>query len=483
MSKATKPQKIYRRSVQGVTTFIVTAAQNATGLNIPFIRSLEQLAEHRSAAAIYVIPYRYKNPTSNWNKGNENDEWWDHEAAHYLCNKRKRLNKNLTLMGDIPIAATSPNPLSDMDGITRGGSGIFGHPRVQLRSVARTADHPRIITTTGSCTLENYTNTSLGKRGEHHHTAGATIVELRGKLFHMRQINATEDGSFVDRNWLYTPRGWKTAPRPLSLNVGDTHVGETDPEVDEATFGVDGIVETYKPQYIFFHDLFNGTSCNPHTKDNYLAIMESIMTGSGNVRAEVEAAAQYVVDRTPKGSTAVIVPSNHNDWLTRWCLRTSLQGSGINRAFLRETDAKLEAKQRQGVVAERLEAFSYWLEELLPKTGQFRILGRDESFKLAGVETLHGDAGINGGKGSLKGFSKLDVKVTFGHTHQEGIEGGAFNNGTSTRIKMSNRPGYCRGPGSQTQTHTLQYFNGKRTLIRTINGEYQACLRLTLLRC
>lgn len=471
MSKADEPKKKYNKSIRGVTTFVVTAAQNATGLNVPFMRSLGNLCNHRSAAGLYVIPYRYKNPTSLWTEDQDGDEWWSDAVEPNLCNQRKRLNKNLVLMGDVPIQATSSNPLSGMEGMTHGESGIFGHPRVQLRSVPTLGEYPRVITSTGSCTLRNYTDTRLGKLGEFHHTTGAVIVEVRGKIFHLRQINATQDGSFVDKDYLYTPNGVRRAPRPLSLNCGDVHVGETDPRVEEMIFGSDGMVARFRPQYMFFHDVFNGTSCNPHTDKNYLAIMERIMRGSGDVRAEVLRCAEWIDRRTPKGTTAVIVPSNHNDWLTRWMQSTDPRFSGVNRSFWRDTDAMLEAKQRDGVDAERLEAFAYWLDELLPDDGRFKVLKRDDSFVLEGVENgLHGDAGINGGKGTLKSFSRLDLKVTFGHTHVEGIEGGAFNNGTLTRIRGVS---YAKGPSSWTNASTLQYFNGKRTLIRSINGEYE----------
>ena len=470
MSKATQPKKIFRRSTRGVTTFIVTAAQNATGLNIPFIRSLEQLANHRSAAEIFVVPYRYKNPTSRWNTENEHDEWWSDEATPYLCNERKRLNANLMLMGDIPIQATSKNPLNSKHSMSHGESAIYGHPRVQLRSIATLSDYPRIMTTTGSCTLRNYTDTDAGKSGFFHHTTGAVIVEVRGKIFHMRQINATKDGSFVDKHWLYTPRGRQRAPRPLSLTCGDVHCGATDPQIDAAIFGPGGLVKRFKPKYIFLHDLLDGASVNPHTKDNFLALLQSILSGTGDVRGEVERTAAWLDERIPKGSVGVVVPSNHNDWLTRWVKETDPRRSPPNTRFWGETFNKMEDKIKQGVPAERLEAFNYWLAELLPKDGRFKILARDESFVLKGVENgMHGDAGINGGKGSLKAMSTLDLKVTFGHTHVEGIEGGAFNTGAM----LSKKQPYTKGASSWTNACALQYFNGKRTLIRFINGEYE----------
>ena len=110
-----KPQKavIFRRTVGGKTTILVTAAQNATPISVNFVKALEAHANAVNAADILVIPYRYKNPTSRFGNKEENDEWWDERITPYLCNQRKRLNSNLILMGDIKIQATSRQAAGD----------------------------------------------------------------------------------------------------------------------------------------------------------------------------------------------------------------------------------------------------------------------------------------------------------------------------------------------------------------------------------
>ncbi|MFK5283800.1 hypothetical protein ACI3PL_29915, partial [Lacticaseibacillus paracasei] len=65
--------------------------------------------------------------------------------------------------------------------------------------------------TTGACTLPKYyDNKFVSKRlsyiADHDHTIGAIIVEIENdKLFHFRQIQADENGSFIDYGVQYNP--------------------------------------------------------------------------------------------------------------------------------------------------------------------------------------------------------------------------------------------------------------------------------------
>ena len=56
----------------------------------------------------------------------------------------------------------------------------------------------KILLSTGACTVKNYTDSKSGKKGEFHHMLGFIIVELDGEDFHIRQVNADDNGNFYD---------------------------------------------------------------------------------------------------------------------------------------------------------------------------------------------------------------------------------------------------------------------------------------------
>ena len=91
-----------------------------------------------------------------------------------------------------------------------------------------------------------------------------------------------------------------------------------------------------------------------------------------------------------------------------------------------------------------------------------KCLGRDESCIINKIElSNHGDRGLNGAKGSLNSYSKLNTKLTIGHSHTPGRMDGAIQVGTSTIL----RPDYVEGPSSWRQAHSIGHVDGKRQLI------------------
>ena len=82
---------------------------------------------------------------------------------------------------------------------------------------------------------------------------------------------------------------------------------------------------------------------------------------------------------------------------------------------------------------------------------------------------MHGDRGPNGARGSIKNLRRIGVKSIIGHSHSPGIDEGAYQNGTSTRLRL----GYNVGPSSWLNAHTVVYANGKRSLINIIDGKWR----------
>ncbi len=466
--RADKPPR-FTRPLDSVR-YIITSAQNATEVHAEFLGALQTYARE-TGAELVVIPLRYKNPTSLWTMRQQDQEWWDPEVVRYLFNTRKKLCDNLVLVGDVKTQPTAGNPLSGFEALTGAESCIIGHPKMQLKVVpAPTSRMPKILSTTGSVTKRNYTDTKAGKVGAFHHFLGAVVVEITGKKFHLRQVNADrEDGSFIDLDRVYSARGVRPAPPALALVMGDTHARFTDPAVDRATFGPGGMVEALNPETLVWHDLFDGYSVNPHHAGNPFIAQAKYRGKFTVVRAEIEHAVKWVADRA-KGRKAVIIPSNHDNFLSRWVVNTDWRTTPPNAAFYLETAAAmLRSTKLTAHGAEYDDPFRYWVNRLKGRA-DIRALRVDESFKVGGVECgMHGDRGPNGGPGSMKGFARLGARVITGHSHTPGIEEGHYQVGTSTPLRLE----YTHGPSSWLNTHCVVYANGKRSLLTVVDGAWR----------
>lgn len=473
-----KPQRstkvpIFKRSLGRVTTLLVTAAQNATPAHPGFMRAMESFCNERNGD-IMAVPISYKNPTSHIPASQANEQVWDDAFTPYLCNQRKRLNQNIVVMADIPTQPTTVNPLSGFDGHTHGESGILAHPKLALRTVATPqARYPKILTTTGAATQVNYTRTPTGKRAEHHHTLGACLVEIKGKKFNIRQINADKiTGDFIDLDRYYGGNGHTMkAPPALALPMGDTHVDAIDPAVDAATFGPDGIVETLNPQELDWHDLLDSYAVTHHHNGNVFVAAAKIREGRMDIDAEVRRAVEHVMKRTTNGRKSYIVASNHIDMLTKWIVNTDPRSAPGNLRFWCKTALAIdEATTLDGRGVDIPDAFSQWGRKLIGDRQDITFLDRDKTHTVAGIELgMHGDKGPNGSRGSRQNLRRIGVKSIIGHSHSPGIDEGCYQVGTSTYLKLE----YTSGPSGWLNTHCIVYANGKRSLINIIDGEWR----------
>lgn len=475
----TTPAKPFRRVLESVKRYIITAAQNATPVHEPFLRCLETACKHLDAELL-VIPIRYKNATSRWSASQANDEIWATEVNPYLWNVRKVLNEHLILLADIKTQPTASSPLTAFDAITGSRSSIIGHTKLQLKTVA-TPQHrmPKILTTTGACTVPNYTDSKAGKIGEFHHTLGALIVEIQGKKFHLRQLNGDKTtGEFTDLTFHYGKNSVTTAAPPLALIMGDTHVDFIDPLVERATFGQGGIVATLRPQHLVWHDLLDSYSVNPHHDGNLMNEMAKWKAQRQSIRSEIDRAVGFVAKRTPADAVSVVVASNHDAFLGRWMKHTMKHGihDPVNASFFFKTgSAMVDSAEMDGTGMISIDPFIHWAEQLYPtfagpEAGSLRCLKTDENFTLADIELgMHGDRGPNGARGSIKNLRRIGVRSVIGHSHSPGIDEGCYQVGTSTLLRLE----YTGGPSSWLNTHCVLYATGKRALINIIDGAWR----------
>jgi hypothetical protein len=460
-----------RPLLTGTTTFLITAAQNATPVHPVFWKVLEQVASYNDAA-LMVIPFRYKNPTSSWSGSQKNAEFWAKEVQQYLWNVRYALNENLVLMADMKIQPTAKDPLTGKEVMTGLASGIIGHTKIQTRSIATPSGKmAKLMITSGACTVPNYSDTNAGREGKFHHSLSAVLVETDGKLFWTRRIHFDEkSGSAIDvgTGKRYFSDRIEKAPRALAVSKGDVHVRVVDPAVVTGTYGDGGLMDRADPLYDIHHDLLDAQSCNPHDLGDPFKLAAKFDSDADDVRCEVAEAIDFVRAHTHTRRKSIIVWSNHDDMLSRWVKRADWKLDPRNSEFYLETALYMRRNAkttRAGI--EYPAAFRYWFEKA--KVRNASMLKGDESFVLAGVELgMHGHEGPNGARGSIRNLRRVGLRSIIGHSHSLGEDEGCSQNGTMTYLRL----GYNSGPSSWLNAHTVLNADGKKQFVVFINGRW-----------
>lgn len=467
-----QPQVLSRKLRKGCKNYIIVAAQNATPVDPDWWAVIQTMAKHREAE-ILVIPIRYKNPTSHWSGSQRNAEYWDAPVRDYLWSARLKLNEKLTVLGDFKIQPTASDPLTGAEALSLEQSGIIGHTKLHMRSIPTPASRmAKILTTTGACTVENYTDSRAGRIAAFHHSLSCVIVEIAGsKRFHLRHVHYDRKSrSATDLNVRYQTNGYGLAPRPLALVMGDTHVRAICPKVEEATFGKDGMLVKLNPQYVVYHDVLDMHSgTRHHDGDPFTAVAKAKSAGD-LVAAEVEEAINFIENARIGDQVSVIVGSNHNDMLGQWMKRKDWKADPRNAPFYLRMALRMVEEARIGPKgAEYPDPFTLLVRDR--KLQNVRVLDQDESFKLGGVELgMHGDRGPNGSRGSIRNLRRIGVKSIIGHSHSPGIDEGCYQTGTSTRLRLE----YNHGASSWLNCHCLLHADGKRQLVVIVDGYWRA---------
>lgn len=442
--------------------FIITWAQNDTPVNEEFIANLEKYAEFVDAD-IHVIAGRYKNPTSVFT--DKNYETWSDRIIDYLDANRHDVHKYLSIMSDVKIQPTAVDPMTGLQGMSGINSCVFGSPRVQLETIpVLEGNRPKMMVTTGACTVSNYTDSKSGKKGEFHHTLGFVIIEIKDDdKFFIRQVTATDGGNFTDlyHNVTYnlvTQESVITRVTSVAAIVwGDIHYGKHDQRVFDSTFD---LMAKIHPEYVVLHDVFDGDSINHHEIKDPFIQYEKEMSGANSLKREID---ELLVGLEEfQDYNVIVVRSNHDDFVDRWLKDTDWRKTVTPKnslEYMQFATAILSKEAPNGVIP-------YVINKKFP---QFKTLGRGDSFIIKDWELgQHGDIGSGGSRGSLLQFRKLNTKIVVGHYHSPGRKDGALAVGTSTHLRI----GYNRGASSWLQSHVIIHNDGKAQHIHFIGGEY-----------
>jgi hypothetical protein len=440
--------------------FLVTWAQSDTAVHKGFLKNIEAYSEYIDAD-ILCIAGRYSNPSSlSASRAIKTKEkviknTWDNSILPYLDANRHNLHEHLVVLSDVKIQPTASTPLTSLNGLTGLESCIVGHPRSHLKFLPVLEGYPnKLLLTTGAITLENYTDTKIGKASEFNHQIGCVIVELDGDIFHIRQIIAEKNGNFYDLdNRLINGTVHSNSKIEVAV-LGDIHLTAEDKENVDVSFEM---LSRFNPKHVILHDIIDHSSISHHEKRNPFQLLKREQDGSNSLQREIDYMRNWFLSR-PKYN--YIVPSaNHNDFIDRWLQNDDWRKEGNKALYLKYANVTAEGLAPKGITAYILETeFDY-----------IKCLGVDESYSVLGWEfSLHGDRGASGSRGSAIQFKNLNVKNVTAHTHSASKMDGHCCVGTLTKLRM----GYNLGMSAWNPSNVVIYPNGKAQHIHITRGRY-----------
>lgn len=452
-SKPTEDSEIFQKAVKknhnrSSEYYIITSAQNATKIHAKFWDNIKAYSKFLNAE-IEVIPIRYKNPTSNFQ--DLPHDWWDDKIVEYLIANRHKLHKYLTVCADLKTQPTACTPLSGIEGLTKEDSCIIGHPRQHFLTVP-TLDkqEDKFLLSTGSVTVENYTDSKSGKKGEFHHTFGFIIVEIKDEqTYYIRQVSANKNGSFYDLDYFINDsKVTQDSSSVEALVLGDLHLGKTCNYCLDQSYKM---MQRFKPKNVIIHDIMEGSSISHHEKRDPFIALQREQDGSWDMEQEIQMSLNFldtVLEYNP-----VIVKSNHDDFIDRFLLDCDWRKEKNKYAYLKYAKLKADGELPNGILPYNVKQ----------KFGnKVTCLTIDDSFKVKGVElSLHGHVGANGSRPSSQQFKKLNVRLVTGHSHSPLVADNLTTVGTLTVRRM----GYNKGMSSWAHANALIHKNGKRQLI------------------
>ena len=464
-----------------VRYYLLTAAQDDTAVHVPFWSNLLAYARFLGAE-ILVGGFTYQ-------KGLFEDHAvttgkFSADIAPYLRPEIVELAPRCIWYGRANILPTASDPLAGWDTQTRDAWAVFPHAKIALKSIPVMPGRPgKQIMTTGVATVENYVQRNAGQKAEFHHTIGATIVEVRADgQFWCRQIAATKDGSFQDLDVVVRGGQVSAGNTVEAVTWGDIHVEWEHAPTAAGSWGIGGapecgsILDTLKPRFQFFHDIFDFTARSHHTRNDPHEKARRVAEEMDVVEDGINAAARFldVVKRPWCQSVAVF--SNHDGHhLAKWLKDPNGGFDAVNAYYWHRMNAAFHDAIRAG--DDSFMVHEYALRAAVSSgLDGVTFLREGESFLIsqgiAPIECgLHAHNGPRGARGSAASLSKIVERINAAHVHEPTIREGAYFAGVSGRTDM---PYATRGPGAQHHAHIITYPNGKRTIVTMHEGDWRA---------
>lgn len=476
-----------------VKRYIFTCAQDNTKLHEPTWRNLIALARYYDAA-VHVSTFCYNKDALGQGRlakrrieANESEADYPKEIVQYMSNERVNITGSLTWCGELQISPTARRPLTGFETYTFRRSTIIPHTTVALAPVpAVKGEGVKLLYTTGTVTQRNYIQRRVGFQAEHFHSYGALLIEVDAQgAWWARHLIQGPDGAMHDLDVRAingkVERQTKAAIDNgfgfvADIGWGDVHARQVDPVVAHVSWGAqpDSMLNALHPSTQHVHDILDNTPISHHTRrDAHETYYNHIHKDRRSIVAELRITAAELNKIHRTWCKTRVVCSNHDGHLQRW---------------LREEDWRDDMENAEQILMLNFQILRalrkddkkfYIVEDALRRFGAdpaIRFMRQDERDVIledvidGGIETVHGDKGANGAKGTLAGVAKTSRPTNMADKHAFGIMDYAYMGGTSTLLDCR----YNKGFTTWTQGHTVTYANGTRTIVAVWRGKWRA---------
>lgn len=446
--------------------FVITTAVVDKPANDNFLNSISNYAK-RNNALVLILP----SDIHNKKEGSDDKALnLDPKLKQFrvVC-KDLYLNKNLCVCS-IKTSAKQIKTLTGLDRIaTKKDASIIVASTKQFEESVPTQKGkiPLRVVTTGAITTNNYdTDRYMSKRtaylAEEDHMYGAVVVELaENDRFHMRIVEGSKDNTFTDLGVEYNPNGSVLYLRDNVYVMGDSHTDKLNKKLHKCIMKM---IDRMCIDTVVLHDVFNATSISHHDKGKNLTKAIKAQEDKISLDKEGEGLKDYLEDISKHVRNVTIVNSNHDRHLETYLE----EGRYINDPINTYTAHKLAI-----AYMDKKNPLKYLLESILGLNGKYlKWLDQDEDYSRYGVIlNAHGDAGANGGKGSIVTFEKALGNCVTAHTHSAKRLRKACCVGVVGELDQ----GYNKGLTTWTHAVCIVYSNGTKQLIHFIpdkNGNY-----------
>lgn len=456
-------QKAQDRTLDTDTKVIlVTTAQNKTSVNKDFLNNLITYRDYITntlgkKCQIICVPSRYRNPTNNIeDEKSRASEWWEDEVEDFLFYGKVNFGNTL-ISCDSHISPTAKNPIDGYEILTENGHVVLGHSKNHFKTLPRfRGDSLKTICTTGYITTKNYSRSKSGEVGKLLHSYGFVVVELKDDeiCYIPRNVKVKSDGSFCDLVYSVENNSVSVIDSSLGFIWGDIHTREINREFLNVS---KEIVAKFNPQKSVLHDVFDGSTLNPHeTKDMFLK-RRKIVEGKHLIEDEVNECLDLIEEIKGCCGEVLISESNHDNFLVRhidnenWKRDLHNSPAYLKYAYIQQT---VDLREYGNILG-------YLIWERFGDSVKYMKMG--DSVYIGGyLCSAHGDYSSNGSKGGTKSFSRLNLKLIHAHSHSPMLHNNVTCVGTTCNIhQYYNR----KGLSSWAYAHSVVHNNGKNQLL------------------
>jgi hypothetical protein len=417
---------------------------------------------------------------------------WSTVLADRVIRHRRSLPGDVELAAEMPVMPTTSRPLNGKHRYARGRRMIFAHPKREIKTVARPKGRDYVMMwTTGSITVPNYVLRQAGVMAVQDHQIGAVVVEVDfdGRVF-VRDINCHPvTGAFYDLD-VYVENGQVRRAGTVHnergmygpvIAWGDIHRNQLNPGCARLAWGLGGspangdvpMVDALRPAWQVMHDLLNFTAGSHHHERDPFKKVEKAAQGTNAVRAELQQAADLLVETKRDWCRTIVTYSNHDGHFDRWLADTDWRHDPVNAEFYLESAlAKVQAVTQ----SKRFVAFEHAIRKLRPDADFDFVTADSSDCEIYGVGYyLHGDLNPNGARGSTAGLAQMGLKIVKEHDHQitvyDGVRSGGCMQGDDEDTPGSD---YTVGPGSWVFGCTIGHPDGFCQSIPFHRGAWRA---------